>query len=126
VNNSQLASARAELAGALEALEELATVVAEGVDAFRASADRRQRARYLWIVVGSRLKNYCQLMGIARATGVLGQAIGFRHTLAYLPPSRVDDDIVWRTSTDDRGRLAEAVRETLRALPVSPPTPSGS
>ncbi len=126
MNDSQLASARAELAGALEALDELATVVAEGAEAFRASADRRQRARYLWIVVGSRLKNYCQLVGIARATGVLGQAIGFRHTLAYLPPSRVDDDIVWRTSTNDLHRLSEAVRETLHALPVSPPAPSGS
>lgn len=126
MNDSQLASARAELAGALEALDELATVVAEGAEAFRAGADRRQRARYLWIVVGSRLKNYCQLVGIARATGVLGQVIGFRHTLAYLPPSRVDDDIVWRTSVNDLDRLIEAVRETLRALPVSPPIPSES
>jgi hypothetical protein len=97
VNNSQLASARAELAGALEALDELATIVAEGVEAFRASADRRQRARYLWIVVGSRLKNYCQLVDIPRAAGELGQAIAFRHTLAYSVPSRVSDDIVWRT-----------------------------
>jgi hypothetical protein len=57
--------------------------------------------RYLWIVIGSRLKNYCQLMGIARAIGDLGQAIGFRHTLAYVRPAHVDDEIVWRTSRDD-------------------------
>jgi hypothetical protein len=68
--------------------------------------------RYLWIVIGSRLKNYCQLMGIARAIGDLGQAIGFRHTLAYVRPARVDDEIVWRTSRDDLEPLRAAVRQT--------------
>jgi hypothetical protein len=116
VTDPRVASARAELLGVLETLDEIAVLVAEGEQAYEESVDRRQRVRYLWIVAGSRLKNYCQLMGIARAIGDLGQAIGFRHTLAYMRPARVDDQIVWRTSTDDLGRLREAVLETERAL----------
>jgi hypothetical protein len=116
LSDPRVASARAELLGVLETLDEIAALVVDGQEAYYESLDRRQRVRYLWIVVGSRLKNYCQLMGIARAIGVLGQAIGFRHTLAYMRPTHVDDEIVWRTSRDDLEPLRQAVRETERAL----------
>lgn len=116
MSNGQTASARAELLGALEALGDLEQLVSAGEQSFRESLDRRQRARYLWIVAGSRLKNYCQLVDIPRAAGEMGQAIGFRHTLAYSSPSRVSDDIVWRTSVTDLPRLMAVIRETARAL----------
>ena len=111
---------RTELLAALEALGEVGELVADGEEAFWESTDRRHRARYLWIVVGSRLKNYCQLVDIPRATGEMGQAIAFRHTLAYSVPSRISDDIVWRTSVDDLGRLQEVIRETGQALGGEP------
>jgi hypothetical protein len=116
VSDGQPARARAELVGALEALGELEQLVLAGEAAFRESLDRRQRVRYLWIVAGSRLKNYCQLIDIPRAAGEMGQAIGFRHTLAYSAPSRVSDDVVWRTSVGDLPRLTEVIRETANAL----------
>ena len=110
------ATARAELQGALAALDELAALVREDEGAYASSGDRRARVRYLWIVVGSRLKNYCQVMAIPRAAGPFAQAIGLRHTLAYTRPDRVDDAVVWRTSVLDLPALREAVSETVGAL----------
>lgn len=101
------ATATTELRAAFEVLEEHAFIVSEGERAYRSSADRSQRVRYLWIVVGGRLKNYCQVMGIARPIGELGKATGFRHTLAHLEPDHVGDSIVWRTSEHDLSRLQE-------------------
>jgi hypothetical protein len=72
VSDERTARVRSELLGALEALGEVAELVADGERAFWESTDRRQRIRYLWIVVGSRLKNYCQLVDIPRAAGELG------------------------------------------------------
>lgn len=117
MSDRRLATARAELQGTLQALDDLAAL-AEDERAYASSADRRARVLYLWIVVGSRLKNYCQVMAIPRATGSFGQAIGLRHTLAYARPDRVDDTIVWRTSVYDLPILREAVRETMDALGV--------
>ncbi len=97
--------------------------MAEGKEPFRSGADRRQRLRYLWIVAGSRFKNYCQVIGVSRAVGELGQAIGFRHVLAYTSVSEVDDAIVWRTSVKDLQRLREAVIATERALGQDPRRP---
>lgn len=127
MSDELITTARAELLGALEALEELAALVAEDEGTYRSSIERRQRFRYVWVVAGSRLKNYCQVMGIARAIGQLGGAIGFRNTLAYARPSRVDDDIVWPTSLEDLPKLREAVREAERAIAQDdrpPPSPT--
>ena len=118
VSDRRLATARAQLQGALQALDDLAALVAEDERAYASSVDRRARVRYLWIVVGSRLKNYCQVMAIPRAAGPFAQAIGLRHTLAYARPDQVDDIIVWRTSVHDLPALREAVRETVDALGV--------
>lgn len=110
------ATARTELAAVLEVLGELAGLAAEGASVYRSSEDRRARVRYLWIVAGGRLKNYCQVMGIPRASGQFGQAIGLRQTLAYARPDRVDDEVVWRTSIHDLPALRETVQETVDAL----------
>ena len=118
MSDRRLATARAQLQGALQALDDLAALVAEDERAYASSVDRRARVRYLWIVVGSRLKNYCQVMAIPRAAGTFGQAIGLRHTLAYARPDQADDIIVWRTSVHDLPALREAVHETVDALGV--------
>lgn len=116
VTDGAQAGARTELQAALHVMGELSSVVLEGPVVYRASSDRRQRVRYLWIVVGGRLKNYCEMMGIARAGGDLAGAIGFRHVLAYGMPDSIDDEIVWSTSIEDLPRLITVVRETLNAL----------
>ena len=80
----------------------------EDESAYESSAHRRARVHYLWIVVGSRLKNYCKVMAISRAAGSFGQAIGLRHILASTGPGQVDDGIVWRTSVNELPALREA------------------
>ena len=92
----------------MEALDELGALVTEDESAYESSAHRRARVHYLWIVVGSRLKNYCKVMAISRAAGSFGQAIGLRHILASTGPGQVDDGIVWRTSVNELPALREA------------------
>lgn len=108
--------AREELAGALEALDGIGVIAAGGQDGFNASLDRRRHAAYLWIVAGSRLKNYCDVMGISRATGELAQAISFRHLLAYRRPSFVDFGVVWRSSVEDAPSLHRVIEEISATL----------
>ncbi|MGH8997013.1 MAG: hypothetical protein ACRDYB_13470, partial [Acidimicrobiales bacterium] len=63
---------------------------------------------------------------VARAVGELGQAIVFRHVLAYTSVSEVDDAIVWRTSVNDLPRLRQAIIATERALGQGPGPPPSS
>lgn len=72
-----------ELHGALEALRAIGELVADGHESFEAEADHRAHLCYLWIVVGSRLKNHCAVLDISRATGEFAKAIAFRQKLAY-------------------------------------------
>jgi hypothetical protein len=116
VSDGAAAAARSELDAVAGALEQLVTVVAEGERAYRLSTDRRGRVRYLWIIVGSRLKNYYQVIGPIDAVGEFAHAIGLRHVLAYRRPDEIDDDIVWSTSVEDLPRLKHAVDEAVTAL----------
>lgn len=105
-----------ELHGASEALDAIGALVAEGRGQFEASADRRAHLCYLWVVVGSRLKNHCAVLDIPRATGEFARAIAFRQKLAYERPSKRDDELVWTASVEDAPRLARDVAETLTAM----------
>lgn len=108
-----------ELHGASEALDAIGDLVAEGRDRFVATADRRGHLCYLWIVVGSRLKNHCAVLDIPRATGEFAKAIAFRQKLAYERPSKRDNDLVWAASVDDAPRLARDIIDTLAAMEES-------
>ena len=72
--------------------------------------------RYLWIVVGSRLKNHGTVLGITRAAGEFAPAIALRNKLASTAPGRIDDEQLWVTSVKDAPALANAVTDTLVAL----------
>lgn len=105
-----------ELHGAREGLDAIAALVAGGRQAFEASGDRRAHLAYLWIVVGSRLKNHCAVLDIPRATGEFARAIALRQKLAYARPSKRDDELVWATSLQDAPGLARDVAETVAAM----------
>ena len=105
-----------ELHGASEALDAIGALVAEGREPFEASADRRAHLCYLWVVVGSRLKNHCAVLDIPRATGEFAKAIAFRQKLAYQRPSKRDDDLLWTASVSDAPRLARDISDTLTAM----------
>ncbi len=105
-----------ELHGASEGLDAIAALVGEGREAFEASADLRAHLSYLWIVVGSRLKNHGAVLDIPRATGEFAKAIAFRQKLAYERPSKRDDVLVWAASVEDAPRLSRDIADTLAAM----------
>jgi hypothetical protein len=74
---------------------------------------------YLWIVVGSRLKNHCAVLDVSRATGEFAKAIAFRQKLAYERPSKRDDALMWASSVHDAPRLSQDITETLSAIDPS-------
>ena len=108
--------ARTELLVAADVLNRLSVLVAQGRELYDAEADRRAHVRYLWIVVGSRLKNYSAVLSAPRASGTLAHAVGLRQKLAYTAPQRIDDDLVWRTSEDEVLDLSAAISATVEAL----------
>lgn len=105
-----------ELHGASDALASIGSLVSEGRERFEASADRRAHLCYLWIIVGSRLKNHCAVLDIPRATGEFAMAIAFRQKLAYERPSKRDDALVWTASVEDAPKLARDITDTLAAI----------
>lgn len=108
--------ARHELLAAADALTRISELISEGRERYDLEADRRGHVRYLWIVVGSRLKNHSSVLGIARAAGEFAPAIALRNKLAYTAPGRIDDAQVWFTSVEDAPVLTYAVTDTLAAL----------
>lgn len=77
------AAARQELLVAQSTLEEIRRIIAA---AGWADVHVRGHIRYLWVVVGSRLKNYCDQLEVSRAEGPFAHAIAMRHVLAYKDP----------------------------------------
>lgn len=73
----------AELAGAAVSLDRIAELVAEGKDAFDTSADRRLALVFLWINVGSLLKQYVRRTQQDFIGGVLAAPIRMRDKLVY-------------------------------------------
>lgn len=116
MTNRQRLRARAELLAAADALARISALAGEGRERYDREPDRRGHVRYLWIVVGSRLKNHSAVMDIPRATGEFAQAIALRHKLAYTAPDEVDDERVWDTSIADAPVLAAALTQTVAAL----------
>lgn len=117
MNASRRRAARAELEAAVDALTRIGALVVEGHERYKAEEDRRAHLRYLWIVVGSRLKNHAEALRVPRSAGAFAHAIAFRHVLAYRAPSQVDDELVWTTSVEDAPVLAEEIAATITALP---------
>lgn len=112
---SEREAARSELAAAENALAAVVGLLTPEEQAHD-SAHVRAHARYLWIVVGSRLKNYCAIVGIDRARGTLGAAIAMRHKLAYSDPDQIDDRTVRRATLVDAAVLAAAIEDASAAL----------
>jgi len=117
VTREQRDDARAHLQVALDSLASLLAVIDEiGSDVSVASPAIRRQVRYLWIVVGSRLKEHARVLGRTRSESGFADAIRFRDKLAYSSPGAIVDAVVWETSRSDGPRLADDVRDALDAL----------
>lgn len=58
----------AELEQALEAVDAIIKLRDEGRESFDASEDRRWALAFLWVNVGSALKQFCRLRGIEQGS----------------------------------------------------------
>lgn len=108
--------AAGQLSHALEMLARVDALAAQGRSRFDADEATRHQLRYLWIVVGSMLKNYCETLGIERGASVFSPVIGFRHVLAYHAAGQIDDDLVWRFSTTRVAALRDVIIQAQRSL----------
>jgi hypothetical protein len=116
VTREQRDGARAHLRIALDSLASLLAVIDEvGPDVSAASPAIRRQVRYLWIVIGSRLKEHARALERTRSKSGFADAIRFRDKLAYSSPGAIVDSVVWETSTSDGPRLADDMRDALDA-----------
>ena len=118
-------SEAAELLGfALEALDEIDTLVGYGYDEFAASLDRQRALAYCWIAVGSALKDYARLVQLSARQEPLSSPIRFRDRLAHQSLSQLDAALLWRVSIE-RVKELRAILVGLRASGQYPDDPPG-
>jgi uncharacterized protein with HEPN domain len=109
-------SESAELLGfALEALDEIDTLIGHGYDEFTASLDRQRALAFCWIAVGSALKDYTRVAQIPARQEPLSSPIRFRDRLAHQSLSLLDPLLLWQVSVE---RVAE-LRAVLLGLQAS-------
>lgn len=100
-----------ELDQALYALACIQEQTKEG----RAEFDRQLVYRHAlvayWISVGSGLKQYCRRRNIKQGTCPFSDPIKMRDRLTYRSLTRVDADVLWRSSIEDAPSLAAVLSE---------------
>jgi hypothetical protein len=106
----------AELDQALEALAAIVRLRDEGRQPFEASDDRRWALAFLWVNVGSALKQFCRLRGIEQGTSPFPGPIRMRDRLCYRSPSTVSSRILWDTCVNDSHSLITLLRDLKAAL----------
>jgi uncharacterized protein with HEPN domain len=106
----------AEIDQALEALTEIAALRDDGRPNFDASEQRRWATAFLWISVGSALKQFCRRRAITQASSPFPGAIRMRDRLCYRPPSTISTRILWDTCVHDTDPLTDLLRDLRAAL----------
>ena len=110
------AAGLAELDQALEALETIVVLRDEGRQRFDASEDRRWALAFLWVSVGSALKQFCRLRGIEQGRSPFPGPIRMRDRLCYRRASAVSPRILWDTCVHDADGLMLLLRDLRSAL----------
>ena len=106
----------AEIDQACEALTEIARLRDEGRASFDASEERRWALGFLWVSVGSALKQFCRRRGIAQGSSPFPGPIRMRDRLCYRPPSTVSARILWDTCMRDTDALTALLLDLRAAL----------
>ena len=87
--------------------------------AFDVSADRRLALAFLWVNVGSALKQFCRLLGIAQGSSPFPGPIRMRGRLCYQPPDTLSARVLWNTCAIDAAPLVTLLVDLRRALTES-------
>jgi hypothetical protein len=101
----------AELEQAIEAVDTIIKLRDDGRASFDASEDRRWALAFLWVNVGSALKQFCRLRGIQQGSSPFPGPIRMRDRLCYRAPSTVSPRILWDTCVYDADPLAVLLRD---------------
>lgn len=104
----------AELDAALIALVRIAELAAEGRAKFDESVDRQLALVFLWVNVGSLLKQFSRRHRIEPGTAPFARPVQMRDKLVYGPLSGLRPDVVWDTCVHD-GPTLRALLTELRA-----------
>lgn len=99
------------LNAAAEGLREIRRLADGGRDAFDSSTDRQRALAYVWVTVGSALKDYSRDTGIAPGQPPFTAVIGYRDRLAHQALDRLDVEIVWETSVNRAQPLLRLIEE---------------
>jgi hypothetical protein len=105
-----------ELSAAVDALDRVAVLTAEGRPMFDSSRDRQLALAFLWVNIGSLLKQYCRKLDIELGTEPFSGPIKMRDKIAYGPVAALSADIVWDTCVRDGPTLRNLVADLRSAL----------
>lgn len=105
-----------ELDAALVALEAIAERVSSGREAYDGSVDRQLALVFLWVNVGSQLKQYCRKCSIPTGTEPFAGPIRMRDKLVYGAMPDLRASIVWDTCVRDAPELRVLITDLRAAL----------
>ncbi len=106
----------AELDAAVHALDRVAVLTGEGRAAFAGSRDRQLALTFLWVNIGSLLKQYCRKCDIPVGTEPFSAPVKMRDKIAYGPVAALSADIIWETCTRDTRALRDLLADLREAL----------
>jgi hypothetical protein len=106
----------AELDAAVDALDQAIALTAEGRAVFDGSRDRQPALTFLWVNIGSLLKQYCRKLDIPLGTEPLSAPIKMRDKIAYGPVAALSTDIIWETCVQDAPTLRGLIADLREAL----------
>ena len=105
-----------ELDAALVALDRIIDYVAETQGSLDSSGDRQLALVFLWVNVGSLLKQYCRKLEIANGTEPFSGPIRMRDKLVYGALPDLRSDVVWETCVRDGPDLRTLLADLRAAL----------
>jgi hypothetical protein len=94
----------------------IASVRDEGRAVFETVHERQWAVAYLWVAVGSALKQFCRVRDIDQGASPFPGPIGMRDRLCYMSPRRLSAAILWDTCVNDTGDLQSVLQDLRAAL----------
>lgn len=105
-----------ELNAAVDALDRVAVLTAEGRSVFDSQRDRQFGLAFLWVNIGSLLKQYCRKLDIELGTEPFSGPIKMRDKIAYGPIAGLSADIIRDTCIQDGPALRNLIADLRDAL----------
>lgn len=106
----------AELDATIAALVEVDLLTAEGRTVFERSRDRQLALAFLWVNIGSLLKQYCRKRDVPLGAEPFSAPIKMRDKIAYGHIAALSAEIIWETCAHDAPALRDLIVDLREAL----------